>query len=56
MKDKLLSIQLDFPAVTVCNLNRVDCLRLKTAIETCEESNYTTCEFVAQVSSKDNLP
>ncbi len=44
----LIFFQYKFPAVTVCNQNRVDCIRLKELLKACEGSDATQCEFVAQ--------
>ena len=39
---KMIFPQVDFPAVTICNQNRVNCTGLELLIEECEE-NVTTC-------------
>ena len=50
----MLSLQLDFPAVTVCNRNRVDCSRLEEQLANCAEylsdssSDSSSCEFSSQ--------
>ncbi len=41
----------DFPAVTVCNQNRVDCSRLGRLLQDCQDpTNTTTCGLGPQYS------
>ena len=37
----LEEVNVQFPAVTVCNLNRVNCENLRTAMESRQDRNYT---------------
>ena len=44
----LSSFQVKFPAVTVCNQNRVDCSMLASTIQACDHINSTSCPLLGE--------